>query len=259
MVRILMGGLLTPVLKTTTTTTASKVLSISPPTSAEVPEILQHDPTALPEVPDYQDSSEGEPEAGRKCEEEGDGPELLLAIETRRDERETDDPCYCVFLVKQFGGHNKNEANIKISDDPFGDLKTQNMGSTISSTAGAAYSGGDAAASTSSWSIAKASKSRWQIEGIVCPFRNKDDCDEFRTKWMRSSRGLASRRDHGVSLVEEYRRAHGGCELYFFDKRLVPLDPNEYLRGVELQHLAINEHRFRAFLQALALHLSRSI
>jgi hypothetical protein len=260
MVRISMGGLLPSIV---TTSTASAAASSSP-TEKDAAS------TALRELSDSEQDSEDVPREEEEEEEEAiptsraepstaaSNPEYLFSIKTRVAEDES--PCYCVFLVKQFGGHNKNEANIKISDDPYGELLSQNLGSSSSapssssSSSSTSASGTDSApmGSSSAWPMAKANKSRWQIEGIVCPFLNREECEEFRSKWMRSSRGLASRREHGVALVEEFRRTHSDRELFFFDKRLVPLDPNDYLRSVDLQHLAINEERFRSFLAALA-------
>jgi hypothetical protein len=264
MVRITMGGLLPSIV---TTSTASAASSSSPPTDREE-EAVSPEATALRELSDSEQDSEDLPQEEEEEEEipptraealtttTARNPEYLLSVKMRgaQDGGIDGPPYYCVFLVKQFGGHNKNEANIKISDDPYGELVSQNLGSAPSSPSASSASGAESvpSGSGSAWPMAKANKSRWQIEGIVCPLLNREECDELRSKWMRSSRGLASRREHGVALVEEFRRTHPDRELFFFDKRLVPLDPNQYLRSVDLEHLAINEERFRSFLTALA-------
>jgi hypothetical protein len=129
-----------------------------------------------------------------------------------------------VYLMKQFGGVCKNEANIKVAREPYQDVDGHNRGDFNDKAT-------------------KPAKGLWQVEMIIGPFYCELHAKQFRVQWMLDSRGMSPRRDCGIEMVTEWRKC-GHLELFCFDKRLVPFPPNNYLIENGLECLTISDDAF---------------
>lgn len=144
------------------------------------------------------------------------------ALETR--------PWFC-YLMKQLGGHCKNEANVKVSDEPYKDVCGHNRGDVNDKAT-------------------KPARGLWQIELIAGPLYSSEDVEKFREAWVITSRGLNSRRTRCVELVEQWR-AEGYTDLHCYDKRLVPHPLNTFLKNAGLEYLQVDEETYNSLVDSL--------
>lgn len=139
-------------------------------------------------------------------------------------------PWFC-YLMKQMGGHCKNEANVKVSDEPFKDVCGHNRGDVNDKAT-------------------KPARGLWQVELICGPFYDEEDVLSFREELVATSRGLNSRRTRCIDMVEK-RREKGQADLYCFDKRLVPHPLNRFLQSIGLDYLQVDEDAYKALVTSL--------
>lgn len=158
-------------------------------------------------------------------------------VKKRREEEEDTEQPWFTYLMIQLGGRCKNEANLKVAREPFEDTRKHNSGETNDKAT-------------------KPARGAWQVEMIIGPFAKRQGAEAFRKLWMQKSRGPISRRARGAELVEHYQnkgcqlsdemRATGGAEwtgIFCFDKRLVPLNLNQWLLRHSMGCLMQSEER----------------
>jgi hypothetical protein len=141
------------------------------------------------------------------------------------------DAWFC-YLMKQLGGHCKNEANIKVAREPYADVDSHNRGDVNDKAT-------------------KPAKGLWQVEMIIGPFPTEREAAHFRMEWMLASRGMSSRRDCGIVMTNEKRQEPGYENLYCFDKRLVPYPLNTYLICHGMDFLCVSEEAFNKLVSAV--------
>lgn len=147
------------------------------------------------------------------------------------------------YLMIQLGGRCKNEANLKVAREPFEDTRKHNSGETNDKAT-------------------KPARGAWQVEMVIGPFGSREAAEAFRRLWMQKSRGPISRRARGAELVEHYQnrgyqlsdelRSSGDAAwrgIYCFDKRLVPLDLNQWLLRHGMGYLTQSEERLNTLYQ----------
>lgn len=138
------------------------------------------------------------------------------------------------YLVKQLGGFSKNEANIKMASNPYYDMGSHHVGDTNDKTA-------------------KLGKGFWQIEMIIGELDDEKEADQVRQNWLSTSRGLPSRRERGIKIAMELRERRPGRRVFCFDKRLVPIPLNPYLRRVNLDYLSVDDENYWKLITAVAM------
>lgn len=138
------------------------------------------------------------------------------------------------YLVKQLGGFSKNEANIKMAENPYYDMGSHYVGDANDKTA-------------------KLGKGFWQIEMIVGPLDSEQEADQVRQNWLSTSRGLPSRRERGIKIAVELRERRPDRLVFCFDKRLVPIPLNPYLRRVNLDYLSVDDENYWKLITAVAM------
>jgi hypothetical protein len=136
------------------------------------------------------------------------------------------------YLMKQLGGHCKNEANIKVAREPYADVDSHNRGDVNDKAT-------------------KPAKGLWQVEMIIGPFPRELDATQFRMEWMLASRGMSSRRDCGIKMTMKKRLEPGYENLFCFDKRLVPYPLNTYLITNGMDFLCVSEEAFEKLVAAV--------
>jgi hypothetical protein len=127
---------------------------------------------------------------------------------------------FCL-LMKQLDGPCKNETNIQVSQHPLLTVYEHNTG-VVSDKA------------------TKAARGHWMPEVIVGPFTTKEYAVEYQQNWSTQSRGVMSKRKLVLDLTDSWRRAHRDQPLlYVYDKRIIPLDYNDYLNRNGLVQLQV--------------------
>ncbi len=151
-------------------------------------------------------------------------------VATTMAQAPVEDPWFC-YLMKQMGGHCKNEANVKVSKEPYKDVCGHNRGDVNDKAT-------------------KPARGLWQAELICGPLYSEEEVCRFREILVITSRGLNSRRSRAFEVVEEWR-AKGYTDLYCFDKRLVPHPLNPFLERIGLVYLKVDEETYQQLVNSL--------
>lgn len=138
------------------------------------------------------------------------------------------------YLMKQLGGYSKNEANIKMSTQPYQDVTSHNRGDSNDKTT-------------------KPAKGHWQIEMLIGPL-DEDESKVITKNWMSTSRGLTSRRARGLQIVLDLRNKQPDRLVFCFDKRLVPIPLEPQLKRIGMGNFAAADIPYWKLIGSVSTH-----
>ena len=119
-------------------------------------------------------------------------------------------------MVKQTEVVCKNEANIFVAQDVLKRVDEYNTGLERNKST-------------------KDARGFWQLEIIVGPYPTRHLARAFLKRWQ-NSRGILPRRERAIKLVQQ---EEAGVRL--FDKRIIPLHYNKWLRNHKLNDLRVDD------------------